>query len=64
MIALLGVWKAGGVYVLMGPSYPEQRLSLMMEKAGIGIVVAGSEVKEKLLRDRARLIDWGRNGKR
>ena len=59
VIALLGVWKAGGVYVPMDPSYPEQRLSLMMEKAGIGIVVAGSEVKEKLLRDRVRLIDWG-----
>ena len=31
IVALLGVLKAGGAYVPMDPSYPPDRLTLMME---------------------------------
>ena len=31
VVALLGVLKAGGAYVPMDPSYPPDRLALMME---------------------------------
>jgi len=31
VVALLGVLKAGGAYVPMDPSYPADRLALMME---------------------------------
>ena len=31
IVALLGVLKAGGAYVPMDPSYPPDRLALMME---------------------------------
>ena len=42
--AALGVWKAGGVYVPMDPSYPEQRLRLMMEE--VSVCVFGDEGRE------------------
>jgi non-ribosomal peptide synthetase component F len=32
-IALLGILKAGGAYVPLDPTYPQQRLSLMLEEA-------------------------------
>ena len=35
-VALLGVLKAGGAYVPMDPSYPPDRLALMMEDSEVG----------------------------
>ena len=34
-VALLGVLKAGGAYVPMDPSYPSDRLALMMEDSEV-----------------------------
>ena len=36
IVALLGVLKAGGAYVPMDPSYPPDRLALMMEDSEVG----------------------------
>ena len=36
VVALLGVLKAGGAYVPMDPSYPPERLALMMEDSEVG----------------------------
>ena len=35
-VALLGILKAGGAYVPMDPSYPPDRLALMMEDSEVG----------------------------
>ena len=35
IVALLGVLKAGGAYVPMDPSYPPDRLALMMEDSEV-----------------------------
>jgi amino acid adenylation domain-containing protein len=35
VIALFGVWKAGGAYIPFDPSYPQPRLSLMANDAGM-----------------------------
>ena len=37
--ALLGVLKAGAVYVPMDPGYPEERLTYTVRDAGIGVVI-------------------------
>ena len=34
-VALLGILKAGGAYVPMDPSYPPERLALMMEDSEV-----------------------------
>src|SRR6185369_10770692 len=39
VVAVLGVLKAGGAYVPLDPAYPPQRLALMIDDAGIEIIV-------------------------
>jgi non-ribosomal peptide synthetase component F len=39
VVALLGVWKAGGAYVPLDPSYPQQRLSFMVEDANVRVLL-------------------------
>ena len=43
VIALVGVLKAGGVYVPLDPAYPNERLAFMLEDtAGGGAVDSGA----------------------
>ncbi|MFE9564782.1 amino acid adenylation domain-containing protein, partial [Streptomyces sp. NPDC006487] len=39
--ALLGVWKAGGTYVPVDPSYPAERLAAIVETSGARVVLEG-----------------------
>ena len=55
--ALMGVWKAGGVYLPMDPDYPEQRLKLITEDAGAGVVVTRAGAGEKLREAGVNVLD-------
>lgn len=39
VIALFGVWKAGGAYIPLDPTYPQERLSLMVIDAGAKVLL-------------------------
>ncbi|MEE4464289.1 AMP-binding protein, partial [Azotobacter chroococcum] len=39
IVGLLGILKAGGVYVPLDPEYPQERLAYMREDSGIGLLV-------------------------
>jgi amino acid adenylation domain-containing protein len=39
VVGLLGIWKAGGAYVAMEPSYPDARLALLLEDSAAPVVV-------------------------
>ncbi|WP_163015954.1 AMP-binding protein, partial [Streptomyces sp. Tu 4128] len=39
VVALLGVWKAGGAYVFVDPSYPVERVGVVLAEAGPVCVV-------------------------
>jgi amino acid adenylation domain-containing protein len=56
VVALLGVLKAGGAYVPLDPSYPEQRLSFMLEDSGVSVVVTSPEFE-------GRLDAWAERGR-
>lgn len=42
VVAVLGVLKAGGAYVPLDPSYPEARLRLLAEDAGLSVLIGQS----------------------
>ena len=39
VVTLLGILKAGGAYVPLDPSYPQARLALVIEDAGLSIIL-------------------------
>jgi len=47
LVALLGVLKAGGTYVPLDPSSPEERLSFIARDAGLCLVLAQAESAER-----------------
>lgn len=59
MIALLGILKAGGAYVPLDPAYPAERLRVMLEDAGVKLVLTQRHLSERLPvgQDRVLLID-------
>ncbi|MFG1954931.1 amino acid adenylation domain-containing protein [Micromonospora sp. NPDC048830] len=48
LVGLLGVLKAGGGYVPMDPGYPPERLSFLIEDAGVKLVLTQSHVRERV----------------
>jgi amino acid adenylation domain-containing protein len=46
IVGLLGILKAGGTYVPLDPSYPQERLNFMLEDAQISVLLT----QEKLLK--------------
>ena len=50
VVGLLGILKAGGAYVPLDPSFPENRLSYMIENSRMTILVTHHGLEEKLTR--------------
>ncbi len=48
MVGLLGILKAGAAYVPMDPSYPADRLAIILEDTKARIVVTTSDLRSKL----------------
>jgi amino acid adenylation domain-containing protein len=56
-VGLLGVLKAGGVYLPLDPEYPEERLAFMLEDAQAAVLVTEKRLLEKLVEDRRSRIE-------
>jgi amino acid adenylation domain-containing protein len=48
IVGLLGISKAGGVYVPMDPDYPPERLSFLVEDARVGVVIVHEKTRGRL----------------
>jgi len=50
IIALLGILKSGGAYLPLDPSYPQERLNLILDDAGVSMVLTQKKY-EGLVKD-------------
>ena len=48
LVAVLGVLKAGAAYVPLDPTYPQARLTYMVEDAALSLILSQSRVAERL----------------
>jgi amino acid adenylation domain-containing protein len=46
IIGLLGILKAGGTYVPLDPSYPQERLNFMLENAQVSVLLTQEKLNE------------------
>ncbi|MCZ7672444.1 MAG: AMP-binding protein [Chloroflexi bacterium] len=62
LIGLLGIWKAGGAYLPLDPSYPAQRLQFMLGDAEAPILLTQSSLVDSLPDHNAHILcldtDW------
>lgn len=57
IVGLMGILKAGGAYVPLDPNYPQERLALMIEDAGLSILLTTTELSKNLAGDDLNLIN-------
>ncbi len=48
LVAVLGVVKAGGAYLPLDPSYPEERLNYMLQDAGVDLLITQNSLQDLL----------------
>ncbi|HEX6289883.1 MAG TPA: amino acid adenylation domain-containing protein, partial [Herpetosiphonaceae bacterium] len=56
IVAALGVLKAGGAYVPLDPAYPRERLRLMLEDAGVSLILTHERLRRALPDGAARVL--------
>lgn len=62
VVGLIGILKAGGVFVPLDPNYPQERLSFMLADAQVSILVTQEHLSASLPRYEGQIIrldtDW------
>jgi amino acid adenylation domain-containing protein len=62
LIGLLGIWKAGAAYVPLDPSYPQERLALMLREARVPVLLTQNELLPVLPEHSSQVVfldsDW------
>jgi amino acid adenylation domain-containing protein len=62
VVGLLGILKAGGAYVPLAPSYPKQRLKIMIEDVAAPVILTQERLVEELPEHEAMVVrldaDW------
>ncbi len=48
IVALLGILKAGGAFVPLDPSYPEERIEFMVADAGLSILLTQEHLRDRI----------------
>jgi amino acid adenylation domain-containing protein len=56
LVSLLAVLKAGGAYIPLDPTYPQQRLAFMLEDAQVPVLLTQKNLVEILPKTQAKVI--------
>lgn len=56
VVGLLGILKAGGVYVPLDPTYPQERLKFMLEDARVSVLVTQRHIATSLPVEHTRVL--------
>ncbi|GAB1543928.1 hypothetical protein NUACC21_66040 [Scytonema sp. NUACC21] len=56
MVGLLGILKAGGTYVPLDPTYPQERLTYILNDAGVSLLLTQQELVDSLPEHQAKVI--------
>ena len=56
VVGILAILKAGGAYVPLDPAYPAERLSLMIEDAGLSVLLTRAALEERLPAGGVRVV--------
>ncbi|MBV9791335.1 MAG: amino acid adenylation domain-containing protein, partial [Chloroflexi bacterium] len=66
IVGLLGIWKAGGVYVPLDPAYPQDRLHYMLQDSGAAVLLMDQSVADRVPEHSAQVVridaDWPTTG--
>ena len=62
IVGLLGILKAGGAYVPLDPAYPTERLHLMLQDSGAGLLLTEEPIRKRFADTAAEVVaidtDW------
>lgn len=64
VIGLLGILKAGGIYVPLDPSFPQERLAFIVEDLQLAIVVTAAQLLPPFVSQACRLVCLDRESAR
>jgi amino acid adenylation domain-containing protein/non-ribosomal peptide synthase protein (TIGR01720 family) len=56
VVAILGVLKAGCAYLMLDPTYPPERLSLMLEDSGVAVLLTQESLRGREFARAARAV--------
>jgi amino acid adenylation domain-containing protein len=56
VVAVLGIWKAGGAYVALDPAYPEERLQFLLKDSQAPVLVTTAALVPRLAAPCARAV--------
>ncbi|HET9284715.1 MAG TPA: amino acid adenylation domain-containing protein, partial [Candidatus Angelobacter sp.] len=56
IVGLMGILKAGGAYIPLDPTYPQERLSYMLDNSGMRVLLTESALKDLLPTHSARTV--------
>ncbi|HKU72542.1 MAG TPA: non-ribosomal peptide synthase/polyketide synthase, partial [Pyrinomonadaceae bacterium] len=56
IVALLGILKAGGAFVPLDPTYPQERIAFMLADAGVTVLLTQEYLREKLGESGAQVV--------
>lgn len=60
IIGLLAAWKVGAAYLPLDPTWPHERLALLLQESQAAAILTQQSLQDKLPQQQAAILDWER----